>query len=85
MTDLTNKVVASYFGDDVEYLVIFDTPDDYDKAEELREDFLETCDKEVDEGLADRFSWVTLLEYWTLCGVMYTEVTVDNTHDLYGR
>lgn len=79
-----SKVVVSYYADDDEHLVIFDTDEDYEKAEECRKDFLDQCDKEVDEGLQDRFSWSTLMEYWELNGVMFAGVTVDNIHDLYG-
>lgn len=81
---MSEKVVVNYYADDEEYIVIFDSSDDYEKAEECRRDFLDECDKEVDEGMQDRFCWATLVEYWDLHSVMFTTVTIDVTHDLYG-
>lgn len=78
------KVVVSYYADVDEHLVMFDTDEDYEKAEECRRDFLDQCDKEVDEGQEDKFCWESLMEYWELNGVMFTVVTVDYIHDLYG-
>lgn len=85
MTEFCDKTVVMYYGNNEEHLVIFDSQEDYIRAEELREDFLDVCDKEVDEGHEDRFGWASLVDYWSLHGIIFTEVYVDYVHDLYGR
>jgi len=78
-----SEVVVIYEDDQHEYLVMFDDMEDFERAEDLRKDFLNECDVEVAQGHPDRFKFDAVVNYWSLHGVIFTQITIDYIVDLY--